>query len=183
MWKASGCFEFNWEYIFFQGQFAIMELCYSLWLPDHWQNAHTHKPHMCTWHGCVKMWLHNINKIFRVKIRVKRHQTPKSRWYYHFLCISLPFSMAQQLCLLHYGLAKSVVKEMWWTYKNKNYEDFTVTRTSQHDAVAKQVSVKANKEQLEKWHRNKDSGCSFKKKTRLTAAALFNFKWTGRIWM
>lgn len=27
---------------FFQGQCAIMELCYSLWLPDHWQNAHTH---------------------------------------------------------------------------------------------------------------------------------------------
>lgn len=32
-----------------------------------------------------------------------------------FFCISLPFSMAQQLCSLHCGLAKSVVKATWRT--------------------------------------------------------------------
>lgn len=95
---------------FFQGQCAIMELCYSLWLPDHWQNAHTHtrtftqacthtKPHMSTLGSSARMWLHNINKIFRGKIRVKRHQTLKSRWCNHFFYASaLFYSPAQPSC-------------------------------------------------------------------------------------
>lgn len=43
--KGFGLFWVQLGIDFFQGQCAIMELCYSLWLPVQWQNAHTRKPH------------------------------------------------------------------------------------------------------------------------------------------
>lgn len=85
-WVGEKGFELFWVqlgnrfFFFFQGQCAIMELCCSLWLPVHWQHAHT-PHHTCMRCGSVEMWLHNINKICRGKIRVRRHHTLGSRWY------------------------------------------------------------------------------------------------------
>lgn len=90
--KASGCFEFNWEYIFFQGQCAIMELCYSPWLPDHWQNTHTRTQ---TSHAHMVWLCENVTSQHQQNIQSEDQSEETSdtlvQVILQFSCINLPF--------------------------------------------------------------------------------------------